>query len=362
MMSTSRTLVFAPVVALSLVLGGCTAAAPDQGSGTAAPDAKVIRTIEVGSHSDEWVQWDPESCEYVVADEHPDTYVAELRSTPDLKFALGEQSEALQNAILVNESVMAVAEEAGIDLIRGNYDYPSTTAPVSQGDALALQQPDGLISYLVLATLLDTVNQKFADQCAPVLQVTVPWGDAPVFGLSNPDAGQIMGSILADWATEHDWTGPKTDIVVSTNASYGADVVARMDNCRDAALEGVPDAKVHALEVGADPQTAQTAMTNWLTAHPDSTQILVCSSADSFGMGLNTAFDTAGRADDGAIASTGGTDDAVAKIKEGSAFVGTVDQDYPHYGDYLVPLMQDILAGRPVPKQTHQTLHPITAD
>jgi hypothetical protein len=46
----------------------------------------------------------------------------------------------------------------------------------------------------------------------------------------------------------------------------------------------------------------------------------------------------------------------VAALKTNSAIVGTVNQHYADYGYYVIPIMQDILAGKPVPAVTHQVL------
>jgi ABC-type sugar transport system substrate-binding protein len=43
-------------------------------------------------------------------------------------------------------------------------------------------------------------------------------------------------------------------------------------------------------------------------------------------------------------------------IKAGSAFRGTVNQRFDTYGLYLVPMVQDILAGKPIPAVVHQKL------
>ena len=180
--------------------------------------------------------------------------------------------------------------------------------------------------------------------------------NVPRFGLSNQDAGTLMGQFLSDWAAREKWAAADTSIVVSRNPVYGADVTDRMTKCADAAASKLSGVKVDYLDVGADAQTAQIARTNWLTAHPNNHKILACGFADNFAQGFANAFESARRVNDGVVVGTGGSEQARQMIKAGTAFRGTVNQRYNTYGLYLIPLAQDILAGKPVPAVIHQKL------
>jgi ABC-type sugar transport system substrate-binding protein len=246
------------------------AASSSTSAGATTSSATHISLKRFGQISKDWVRWDTKSCSYVTATKHPATYWAVLRAAPGLKLAWGSQSETFETSIAASLSVKAAAKKAGINLIFGNYNYPSTSDPLTQAKTMAVQQPQGIISYLVLASLLQPVTAEFQKICAPTLQITVPYLNGPVFGLDNVDDGHKIGDILAKWAKKKGWTGSATNIVIDNQVAVGGDVVNRMNACRDSALAGAPGAQVSNLDVGTDPTNAQTAMTNWLTAHPDS--------------------------------------------------------------------------------------------
>jgi len=322
---------------------------------------KILRSTPAGSISDKWVKWDSKACKFVDTNQHPATYVAELRAAPGLKIAYGSQSETIPQPRVASDSVKAAAKTASITLIVGDYNAPSTTDPLVQGQTMALQKPAGLISYMVFESLIKPINDNFAKICAPVLQITVPDAlNGPVFGLNNIDDGNLMGGILANWAKKKGWKGDKAYIVESFNASYGQGVTDRLDRCAATALGGAPGATVERFDVGTQTNDGQVAMTNWLTAHPNIHQILVCAQADAYAIAMAQAFESAGRISDGAVVGTGGVQITAELLKLNSALVGTVDQAYSTYGNYVIPMIQDILAGKPVPFETHQKLTTIT--
>lgn len=349
MVRRGRLLVLLVGSVVVVACGGTTPSTATGGSG-------VVKTVQPGSISTNWVQWDKKSCQYVAVTSHPDTWTATLRKpAQSLKIALGEQGESIGQQTDFNNSVKTAAAAAGIQLVVGNYNNPSTTDPVTQNQAMALQNPQGLISYLTLVNVLPAASAPFEKNCIPIVQVTVPYKNVPVFGLSNQDDGKLMGSYLGDFAVKHNWTSG-VDILVSQNPAFGADVTDRMTQCMNAAKAKVTNAAVSYLDVGAGTDTTQTATTNWLTAHPNSHHVLACGFADAFAIGMNNAFKAANRVADGAVVGTGGAQNARDLIKAGTSFVATVNQHYDQYGDYLIPLVEDILDGKPVPAASHQKL------
>ncbi len=363
-------------VGLAMVLASCGSSSDDtqepadatqepadatQEPADATQEPVILDSITPGSISDEWVIFDEETCGFVETSDHPTEWVAELRSTPGLKIAFGAQGATVAQQILTNDGVRDVASAAGIELVFGDYNYPSTTDPIDESKAMALQKPAGIISYLVLSTLLEPVNAAYEEICAPIVQITVPYKNSPTFGLSNQDDGRLMGTFLGEAASERGWSGSDTTILVNRNDAFGLDVTDRMTQCAAAALEALPGADVQYLDVGSDTQAVQVATIDWLTAHPDADQVAGCGFADTFALGMANAFDSTGRSDEAIIVGTGGSEDALAAIRAGSPFAGTVNQHYEDYGRYTIPLIQDILDGKPVPAKIHQQLHMIDA-
>jgi ribose transport system substrate-binding protein len=334
------------------------------GTGPAAPTSniKTVVTRQPSSISTDWVKWDSKGCQFVAATSHPQSWTAVVRTpTKAMKLALGEQGESVGQQTQMNDNVKADAKAAGISLIVGNYNYPSTTDPITAAQTMVLQKPDVAISYQVLANLLEPVDSNFVKACIPFIQVTVPYKNYPTFGLSNQDDGKLMGSFLGDYATKHSWAPDTITILVSQNPAFGADVTDRMTQCNNAAKAKVPGATTSYVDVGTGLDTTQVATTNWLTAHPNAQHILACGFADVFAQGMANALKAANRASNAAVVGTGGSTDARNSIKSGGAFAGTVNQHYDQYGDYLVAEAEDIFEGKPVPVLVHQSLDIIDA-
>ena len=82
-------------------------------------------------------------------------------------------------------------------------------------------------------------------------------------------------------------------------------------------------------------------MADWLTANPMDRRVLACTEADTAAFGIANAAGSRGR--NVGVGGVGGSKNP------GGKFVGTVDFGFKNYGSILVPLAQNLAAGRPVP-------------
>jgi hypothetical protein len=166
-----------------------TACGGQSGSPAALSGPQVVKTLEAGSISSEWVQWDKKSCSHLPATDHPATWNAVLRKpSKPFKVAHGNNTETGQMGIDIGNMFKEAARLAGIQLIYANYNWPSTTDPVPVAQSIAVKKPDVVVSYQVLGPVDDAVNNRYNSICAPVIKGTVPYKNYPTFGPN--DAGQ----------------------------------------------------------------------------------------------------------------------------------------------------------------------------
>jgi ribose transport system substrate-binding protein len=340
---------------LGIVLGAACAVAPLLPA-FGAP--QTISTIEPGSTSDAWVVWDKLSCTYKPAVKHPDKWVAVLRKPArPMRLGFGEQGEGQVLLDAFNASMKAVTAQVGIELIIGNYNLPSTTDAVTQAQAIALRGPSVVVSFNVLTAVMQAVNGNYSRGCVPIIQVTAPAPNTIVFGASNSDVGKTEGNYLAAYVKQHNWQPATVTVLGLQSPGLGESIGLRIGDCQRAVQAALPGVKVDNLaSVSPSTADAQTKTTDWLTAHPNDHHVLVCSIADIFAIGAANAFKGANRSDDGVVMGAGGGADATTTIKAGGPMVGTVDFGWGRYGEYLVPLAEDVFEGKPVPTEIHQQL------
>jgi ribose transport system substrate-binding protein len=204
----------------------------------------------------------------------------------------------------------------------------------------------------------------FNKECVPVVQVTSPAPNAVSFGPNNTDVGKEAGQFLIKWANDHGWKADEITVLSQTTPSLGADINLRPKVCSDTIAAAMPGVGTSTLEL-PKPTTAdgQSKMTDWLTANPDKKHVLVCTIADLMSFGINNATKAAGRTDQVAILGVGGSPAGSDLLSSGDSgsFIGTVDFQFGKYGDYVVPMVIDLLDGKAVPAEVRPQLTVVAA-
>lgn len=349
-------------VLLSACGGGTTApatsaAATQAGATTAAATPAALLSTQAGSIGSTWVRWDKAACKYQEAAKPGDTWTAVLRmpSTP-FTLGFGTQGEGIALLDALNGAMKATAARVGVPLVYANYNtLNSTTDVITQAQTIALRKPDAVISFNVLTAQIPAVNTLFG--CTPIVQITAPAPNTVVFGASSSDVGKTEGQYLADYAKKQNWAAGSVTVLGLQTPSLGASIGERITLCQSTVQSLLPGAKVDNLpSVASTTADAQTKVTDWLTAHPNDKNVLVCTISDIYAFGVANAFKGANRAQDGVVVGAGGGTDAITTIKGGGPYLGSVDFGWSKYPDYLVPLVQDILEGKAVPSEIHQKL------
>ncbi|MCK5249150.1 MAG: substrate-binding domain-containing protein [Spirochaetaceae bacterium] len=96
---------------------------------------------------------------------------------------------------------------------------------------------------------------------------------------------------------------------------------------------------------------ANQKMTDWLTAHPDFHKIAVGTVNTETGQGVFSAVQAAGRDSDVYLATNNNGNQTLAAWEQGDNMWLGGSAYYPtKYGEYIIPMALDILAGKDVPR------------
>ena len=271
-----------------------------------------------------------------------------------------ESEEFDWDVLLVNPSMRRAAEANGVELLLLNNAYPSTTQPLDNADTCVTRGADIVISFNVFAEIAPAIMAKYNEAKIPVIAVDVAHPGSVFYGADNCKTGTLAGEFAVQWAKDHNW--PLNELVVLTGSdpAVGGAPTCRNTGFVDAIKAAVPDlpaGNIHDVdmrtgELGAI-AGAIAATTDWLTGNPDAKYIVATSINDDRAYGIAQAMTQAGRGDskvDGIVIGKNAETAALNAIRAGdSPLVGTVSFFGNRYGDYLVPLALDVLAGKPVP-------------
>src|SRR5215212_804726 len=319
-------------------------------------------TLVPAQISRDWVRWNKASCKFSIIPraQRPKTWVAKLgKAKPGTLLGFGEQAESNPFAQAVNMSMERSAKRAGAGYFAVNYNWPDTAAPTIQAQALVQKKPSIVASFNVIGATIPATNKLFNNACIPVIQITATAPNSIVFGASNEVAGRLAGAYMAKYVKNKHWKPAQVTMVGPTVPGLGA-INRRVTECMHVFKKAYPAAHYEEVPMGASVTTGQQAMTDWLTAHPASASstkyVVACTIADIWSIAVANALNTAGRATNAAIIGQGASLDGVKAIRSGGPIVASTWFDAGRYGDYVVPLMLDVLAGKPVPLAVHQKL------
>ena len=354
-----RARAFLAAVAVALVVatacGGASTGQPAaSSSASAAPKALFGETVQKLTplrNSDNWVVWSKTSCKYEPAPTKPTgPYVANLRK-PLAPMVLGHQIQSEDNAInlLKNSSVKAAADLAGFKLAAVNGRYPDQAAMVSAAENIVTQNPFGVIEDQPLATLAERLNGIYAAKCIPFVQLSLASPGAITFGASNADVGDAEGTNLVEYVKSKSWAAADLFVVGSFIPSLGP-INDRVTGCAAVLKKAFPAAGAENLQLAAGTVAdTQTAMTNWLTSHPQAKHILGCTISGLQAGGMDNALKGASRHTDAAIMSTGTTAKDLADLAKDSAIIGSIEFGNENFGLFATAMLESAFEGQPVP-------------
>ncbi|HYY83234.1 MAG TPA: substrate-binding domain-containing protein, partial [Beijerinckiaceae bacterium] len=326
-------------------------------------------TAKVGASVAPWYVWNADKCAFEKTDDHPAEYKAETRKIEGDAPRLGYMHYGNTDpfGVAVSKSIESEAKAAGMDVNVYNLKFPSRTEPQSVANTSVTKQDD----VVVQANLDPTVLPEFfkiieGKGCAPSIQLFIPIDDHPGMGNNWPDVGDVIGKYIAEQATERGWKPEDTALVQCTDRDSGPTVNIMFDYVPKAMKSGgfeVPKDNVFNIVCGlTDPQSGYKKITDWYTGHPDFKHAAFSAIDSIRSVEMARAIKDEGRPKSDSILAAG-ADDASSRA---SVRAGGQDMSVAFFGEkfgtWIVPMVEDILAGNPVPSFVGTELIPLTAE
>jgi ribose transport system substrate-binding protein len=213
------------------------------------------------------------------------------------------------------------------------------------------------------ARIAAVISRKFADAGLPVIAVEIPIPQTTYYGANNTQAGLIAGRHLARWASLH-WNGEFDEVLLLELPKAGQVPNARVLGSLLGVIEQfttVANRQVRVLRTDGHAAAAHEKVRSYLRK-TKAKRILVSAINDPSAIGALQAFREAGREDQCAIVGQNVSEEVHEELRnKRSRLIGSVGYFPERYGEGLVPLALEILAGRKVPAATfvkHQLITP----
>jgi ribose transport system substrate-binding protein len=261
----------------------------------------------------------------------------------------------------VGESMQRAADKYGVKLLVAESNFEAEKI-LPNVDNLLVQGAQLIVDFNVNAEIGGSLVDYCAEKGVPVIGIDVLYTGADgkegyFFGANNQQAGEVCGEGLAD-AINSKWGGKVDKYLAFFNSENGDLVRLRLsgmvDGMRKKGVQ-IADSQVEWIEMGGGGSdttlVANQKMTDWLTAHPDLHHIAVGTVNTETGQGVFSAVESAGRDKDVWLATNNNGMQTLAAFELGdNCWLGGSAYYPTKYGDYIIPMAMDILAGKDVPR------------
>jgi ribose transport system substrate-binding protein len=256
----------------------------------------------------------------------------------------------------VTQGIHEVADEMGVEIAVECDNAVDVEKTFTCMDTIIAADVDGIIT----ANWHEEIEEEYSNMWLEAEIPAVTWdGVHPKtvhFGASNYDAGFAAGEWLGNFMLEQGWDDAV--LVLGQDDTPIQPGVERMNGCKEGLLSVVdlPEDRIFELAIPTPAmyENSYNTMTDWLTGHPNVGHILSCSINDQRSTGISGACEAAGRAETCAVIGQGADAPALTEMHERtdeeSSFKGSVAYFPENYGQYLVPMIVDLIEGKEVPE------------
>ena len=211
---------------------------------------------------------------------------------------------------------------------------------------------DGAIMCYWDPNLAKTSIDLLKEKNIPTLAVDVPMSGVGFLGVNNYDVGFKAGDWLADWVIKN-WDGQLDLLVVINSPTEGEVVAQRFQGQEDAILKKIdyPKDKIEYADGGGWADGAIQVTRPILAKYPDAKKIAFVVENDPCVMGITTALQEAGKAENAVMVTLGMPKDAVHLVSDNKMpVVGGVAFFPDNYGAQgigpLVEIIKLVKAGK----------------
>ncbi|MEO3930617.1 substrate-binding domain-containing protein [Micromonosporaceae bacterium B7E4] len=357
-------------VCAPLVLAACSSDADSNGGDAGKPFVAERATNVAGDLlPEDRVLWtyDAATGKYVEVKGDASTYTPTLEKPTDpTTIAYMDPWGSNPFAIPIREGVQQLTKKLGIKLIYCDTEFKPERA-VSCAETLASQSPDFAIAGNWQTGASAATVKVFDEAKIPTNSIDVVQPNSIFFGADNYTSGAIAGRAAGEYAKQT-WDCKDVWILLGENKEEGEAADQRLAGFADGVQEicgTVPSDRIARQRMSAGTaDQAITATTDWMTAHPQATNLLGTSLDDERSSGIAKAM--VQNNSNGVVASTGCDTVGIEVLKQAPAsenhYLGCAAFFPEKYADYLVALALDVLAGKPVPNEVHLEHRLLTHD
>lgn len=320
-----------------------------------------------------------EKTEPVSQAEQPAEQGSEAAETPQapaegekesIKIGFCNLSESYDFFLTVKESMEAACEEKGYELIYATAEQDATKMRTSW-DMFVNQGADIIVDANVVGDAGSALATQYKESGnVPVISVDNAYDNAYFFGVDNEGAGIVAGEFMAEKVKEK-WDGQVDCMLQFYLESNGPDVRLRNEGIYTGMVENgieLPEEKITWLNASGtsqgliDPGVMKSLVTDYLTAHPTESHIVIGCFNDDGGSAALAAAQATGREEDVMIISHNADPMALDNLRlDGeNAWVGTVCYSPATYGEQIVALCEKILNGEEVGEKTFANIFVIS--
>jgi ribose transport system substrate-binding protein len=214
------------------------------------------------------------------------------------------------------------------------------------------ERVDLVIEFQTDQSVAPAIATRYLEAGIPLVAIDIPHPGATYFGANNYLAGRLAGRHLGEWARAR-WNGAVGEILLIELARAGSLVQARMSGVlaglREVLPEATRDCPVMSLDGDGQLATSYEKVRRHLRGSV-ARHVLVGAANDPSALGAVHALREAGRSADCAVVGQNAEPDARAELRRrGTPLVASVGYFPERYGDGLMKLALDILAGRATP-------------
>jgi ribose transport system substrate-binding protein len=269
------------------------------------------------------------------------------------RYRIGYADQAVKDGWLrmVNASLIRAAEHANIELIQvSNRNDPKVA--VRNARQLARQNPDLIIEFQIDEASAPAVAAQYVEAGIPAIAVDIPHPGATFFGANNYYAGLLGGRHLGRWVKSQ-WRVPPDEIILIGQPRAGSVVASRVNGVLTGIHEILPDLDGRCAVVHLDGDGQYKIAMEKVRRHlrgSKAKHVLVGCVNDASALAAVRAFQEAGRAECCAVVGQNAEPDARTELRQPrTPLVASVGYFPERYGDALIRLALDILAGKAVP-------------
>ncbi len=273
------------------------------------------------------------------------------RNGKQLVIAFANLAEDVSFCIKVEASIKANAAAAGIDLVVADNHLDGATA-LQNAQSFLQRNVDAVIEFQTDANFGATIMQQMDDAKTHVIAIDIPMPHAKFFGANNPRSGFMGGSYLGQAAiAKFGADRVKQGYFVVGELPQSGAIPAMRTNGQVAGFMAVVDGfdPSHVIKIDTKNvlEESFTQMTNVLGRIPSGVPIMVTAINDQATTGMIRATKQGGREAD--LIAVGMGADEIQTMMDEPAFAASVGYFPERYGNYLIPMVLEQLAGKDVP-------------